>query len=421
MADTSTLVKTVTDFTKSAGDRIKGHDDDIAGLKVLTAKMDKVLSQPDRGGKVWASAIDPGEEGRFGFKSYAHFLDEVRKSPSKDIPSDYIAKMFASEQVKNYMITKAALGMGELVGSDGGFLVPPTFSMKIFERVYSDNQLIAKTDQYPIQGNSITFPRNAESSRADGSRWGGVRSYWVQEGSTITASQPTFGRLTLNLHKLATVVPLTSELKQDAGVALEAYLNKVFSSEIAFETGKAIYAGNGVGRPLGWLNSPCAITVSKEVGQIAATIVAQNIVKMWARRFALGPSGQYVWYVNQDTGPQINLMTLGINTAGIAVMMPPGGLSQGPYMTLMGAPVQEIEWASTLGTIGDICLCDASQYVTINNGGPQTMSSLHIYFLTDQEAVRTTWRVDGQCWWASALTPYNGTNTQSPIILLQTR
>jgi HK97 family phage major capsid protein len=243
----------------------------------------------------------------------------------------------------------------------------------------------------------------------------------VQEGSTITDSRPTFGQLALRLHKLATLVALTSELKQDAGGALEAYVNKVFASEIAFETNKSIYRGTGSGQPLGILNAPASITVAKETGQAAATILTENIQKMWARRFALGPTGQYVWLVNQDVGPQLNTMTIGVGTGGQVTYLPPGGLSSAPYGTLMGAPVMEIEWASTLGTVGDIALVDLSQYVTINNGGPMTLNSLHVYFTSDQEAIRTTWRIDGQPWWASALTPYQGTNTQSPFVFLATR
>jgi HK97 family phage major capsid protein len=87
----------------------------------------------------------------------------------------------------------------------------------------------------------------------------------------------------------------------------------------------------------------------------------------------------------------------------------------------MGAPVMETEFNSTLGTVGDIALVDMSQYVTIQNGGPVTLNSLHVYFTTDQEAVRTTWRVDGAPWQASALTPFQGTATQSPFVLLETR
>lgn len=364
-----------------------------------------------------AQPIDHEAAGRWGFHSFAEYLGEVKKCPNPQTPTDRILKAFNSPDITLY---KAATGMGELVGSEGGFLVPPQFSTKIFERMYNENALLSKTDQYPVTGNSIEFPRQAETSRADGSRWGGVRSYWVQEGSDLTASKPSFGKFRLSLHKLATVVALTGELKQDAP-ALEAYLSRVFAAEMAFETGKAIFRGNGAGRPLGFLNAPCAVTVSKEVGQAAATLTSENIVKMWARRFSMGPTGAYMWLINQDVAPQLHLLTLGIGTAGIATYMPPGGLSSAPYGSLMGAPVVEVEWASTLGTVGDISLVDLSQYVTISNGGPQTLNSLHVYFLSDQEAIRTTWRVDGAPWQASALTPYSGTNTQSAFVLLESR
>lgn len=398
----------------------------LAGLidKAAKDQTDDDMVPADRPGvrdtlnkAVPAQAIDHEVAGRWGFSSFADYLGEVKKCPNPQTPTDRILKAFNSPDV---VIHKAATGMGELVGSDGGFLVPPQFSTKIFERMYNENALLSKTDQIPVSGNSMEFPRNAESSRVDGSRWGGVRSYWVQEGSTITASQPTFGKFRLNLHKLATLVAVTGELKQDAP-ALEAYLSRVFAAEMAFETGKAIVRGNGAGRPLGFFNAPCTVTVSKEVGQAAATIVTENIQKMWARRFSMGATGAYLWLVNQDTSPQLNTMTIGVGTGGQVTYLPPGGLSASPYATLMGAPVMEIEWASTVGTVGDIALVDLSQYVTISNGGPQTVNSLHVYFTSDQEAIRTTWRLDGQPWWASALTPYQGTNTQSPFVLLESR
>ena len=361
-----------------------------------------------------AVPADPKAEGMWGFKSYSHFLHEVRQG-TPSAPSEFIRKAYGSETIK-----KAATGMGELIGSDGGFLVPPTFSSSIFERVYSENNLLAKTDGYTASGNSMVFPRNAESSRATGSRWGGVRAYWVQEGSTITASAPTFGQLRLQLNKLACLARVTEELIKDASTSMEAYLTKVFALEIGFAANNALYRGTGAGQPLGLLNAPCAVTVSKETGQSAATIVPANIAKMWARRFALGPTGSYVWLINQDVLPQLYLMTLGIGTAGVTTFMPPGGLSGAPYSTLMGAPIMEIEFASTLGTVGDIALVDLSQIVSITQG-MQSMSSMHVYFTTEEQAFRTSFRLDAAPWQAAALTPFQGTNTQSPIVLLATR
>jgi HK97 family phage major capsid protein len=376
---------------------------------------------PDRGtppeplATVPATARDRDVEGMWGFKSYSHFLHEVRQSPSRTEGSAFIKKAFSDERV-----VKAATGMGELVGSDGGFLVPPTFSSNIFERVYNENNLLAKTDQYTSAGNTMVFPRNAESSRATGSRWGGVRAYWVAEGSTITASAPTFGQLRLQLNKLACLARVTDELIKDTSTTLETYLTRVFALEIGFAANNAIFRGTGAGQPLGLINAPCAVSVAAESGQLAATITTANIAKMWARRFALGPTGNYVWLINQDVLPQLYLMTLGIGTAGVTTFMPPGGVSGAPYSTLMGAPIMEIEFASTLGTVGDIALVDLSQIVSITQG-MQSLTSMHVYFTSDEQAFRTIFRLDAAPWQASALTPLNGTNTQSPIVLLATR
>ncbi len=143
---------------------------------------------------------------------------------------------------------------------------------------------------------------------------------------------------------------------------------------------------------------------------------------MWARRFkgmarSEGAEG-YVWLINQDVNPDLGKLTLGIGTAGVAAYMPPGGLSVGPYMTIKGAPVVEVEWCETLGTSGDIILADWSQYVTISKGGMEAMQSMHLYFDSDQQAFRVTFRVGGEPWWATSLTPYKGTNTQSPFVVL---
>ena len=58
----------------------------------------------------------------------------------------------------------------------------------------------------------MAFPRNAETSRANGSRWGGVRAYWRDEGDQATATKATFGRLTLTLKKVQQAQPRRIEI-----------------------------------------------------------------------------------------------------------------------------------------------------------------------------------------------------------------
>mgnify|MGYP002134897071 CR=1 FL=1 len=64
-------------------------------------------------------------------------------------------------------------------------------------------------------------------------------------------------------------------------------------------------------------------------------------------------AGNQLWVLTLE---RLELVTLGIGTAGVVTYMPPGGLSGKPYATLMGAPIIETEWNATLGTVGDIIL-----------------------------------------------------------------
>ena len=79
------------------------------------------------------------------------------------------------------------------------------------------------------------------------------------------------------------------------------------------------------------------------------------------------------------------------------------------------------EQCSTLGTVGDIALVDYSQYALANKGGVQAAQSIHVAFLTDEVAFRWIYRVDGSPLWNAPLTPYKGSSTLSPFVVLATR
>jgi HK97 family phage major capsid protein len=382
----------------------------------LDAAIEKSLGQIFRRrsadkSSLFGSSIEMPSDARSGFKNFGEFALAVRDAcqPGKR-PDDRLVPML-----------KTASGMGEVTNADGGFLVPTEFSQKLLERVYASNNLLTMTDQYVVSGNSISFPRNAETSRANGSRWGGVRAYWRAEGDQGTASRPTFGQLSLSLNKLFVMITASDELLSDTqGLALEQYLLRVASEEINFVVSDTILNGSGSGQPLGILNAPCLVTVAKESGQAAATLTANNIAAMWSRLWS--PCRQNaVWLINQDVESQLNTMTVGTGSSAMAAYLPPGGLSSKPYATLLGRPVYPVEWCPTLGTVGDIVLADLRHYVTITKGMMESAMSIHLRFDYDESTFRFIFRVDGKPWWSAALTPYKGSNTQSCFVALATR
>jgi HK97 family phage major capsid protein len=246
---------------------------------------------------------------------------------------------------------------------------------------------------------------------------------WLEEGDTIPTTRPSVGETELKLKKLAVVVFLTEEMIDDNSYMLENWVRQAVQRELAFMIGDAIFNGTGAKRPMGILNSTGTVVVPLRAGQATNSIVAGNIEDMYSRmRFGthVDPS-QMRWFINQDTFPQLNAMTVGTGASAAPIYLPPGGLSAAPFGTLKGIPVQPTEFNSTCGTVGDICLANLNQYLTISKGGVQESSSIHVEFLREQVAFKFTMRIDGRPLFDQPTVPYKGTATQGDFIVCQTR
>ncbi|SHK48833.1 phage major capsid protein [Paramaledivibacter caminithermalis] len=324
-------------------------------------------------------------------------------------------------RVDSRLTTRAASGLSESLPSDGGFLVQQDFVSELLKRAYNTGVIASKCRKIPLSTNSNGLKINAinESSRANGSRWGGIQTYWENEADQLISSRPKFRVMDLSLKKLTGLCYVTDELLTDAA-ALESVLIQGFAEEFGFKIDDAIINGNGAGQPLGILNSGALVKVAKETGQAAKTITVENIVKMWSRMW--GRSRQNaVWLINQDVEPMLYTLSLKIGDGGVPVYMPANGLAGKPYSTLFGRPVIPIEQCSSLGTLGDIILADFSQYLLIDKGGINAASSIHVRFLYDESVFRFIYRVDGQPIWDKALTPYKGSSSLSPFVALSDR
>lgn len=314
-----------------------------------------------------------------------------------------------------------ASGMSESVPSDGGFLLQPEYAAGLLKRTYEIGAVSSRVRRLPIGANSNSLRINAidEQSRVDGSRWGGVLAYWTNEADLKVGSKPRFRQMELALQKLTCLCYATDELLQDA-TALEAVLNEAFPEELNFRVEDAILNGTGAGMPKGIFGSAAKIAVDAEAGQPAATFVYENAVKMWSRMWARSRMNA-VWLINQDVEPQLYTMAQKIGVGGVPVFLPASGISGQPYSTLFGRPIIPVEYASTLGTEGDVSLMDLDQYLMIDKGGIQSASSIHVRFIYDETTFRFVYRVDGQPIWNVPLTPFKGTATKSPFITLATR
>lgn len=301
-----------------------------------------------------------------------------------------------------------ATGMSEGVPADGGYLVPPAVAAGIQQVMFNTGAILSRVAMDSVSGNSMTYNILDETTRV-ASRFGGVVGYWLNEGGTKTASAPKFKQLELKLKKVAALCYATDELLADAN-ALNGWISRNVADELRFQTEAAMFYGDGVGKPLGFLTAPGTVSVTRTD---ANKVQIADVVGMYARRLGNGP---FAWFINREV--MVQLMQL----AGTYqyVWMPPGGLADSPFARLLGYPVIEVEYASALGTVGDIVLADMGMYQVITKGGIEAASSIHVKFTTDETAFRFVYRVDGAPMLSSAITPHKGSGTLSPFVTLST-
>jgi HK97 family phage major capsid protein len=320
------------------------------------------------------------------------------------------------------MLEMRQTGASEGTPADGGFFVQTQHNTEVLQRAYTQGALWSRCRKITIgpNANGLTMNGVNETSRADGSRSGGVLGYWLAEAGVKTKSKPTFRQIELNLKKVAALWYATDELLQDS-TAVSQIASKAFTDELIWQVEDAIINGTGAGMPLGILASGCLVTVAAEPAQANTTIVAQNIMKMYSRMYPESIPNA-VWFINQDCWPQIFQLSLAVGAGGAPLFVPPGGISAAPYGTLMGRPIVPIEYCATLGTVGDIIFADLNHYITIDKGGIQAASSIHVKFTYDETVFRWVLRVDGQPDATAALIPYKGAaNTLSAFVVLAGR
>lgn len=348
--------------------------------------------------------------GNSGFRHFGDFARAV-KNANPRFGGELDGRLVRNASASTYM--------QESVGADGGFAVPPDFRSEIMGRVFSEEKLLARTDRQVTSSNSITMPIDMNTPWQTS---GGIKSYWVGEAQTKTQSKMSLEQVTVKAHQLATLIPVTEELLEDAP-ALDGYLRRKVPEYMDFTISFALAWGSGAGQPLGFMNSPALITQAAEGAQSADTIVPANLVKMLSR-LPVNSRSSAVWLIHPDAEPQLPLMTL----SNQPVYLPAGGLSSAGFGTLLGRPVIPHQVCATVGDIGDIMLVDFGQYMTLlKTGGGRGADglradvSIHLWFDQDLVAYRFTLRIGGMPWWSSVLAMRSGSNTQSPFVTLAAR
>ena len=341
-----------------------------------------------------------------GYSSIAEFAHDVYAAclPGGH-QTDQLAKVQAAAPTSPHV---------EVGSTEGGFMVPSQYRDEIWEIVTSEVDLLTMVDVEPTNSNSVTIIAD------EATPWSttGVQANWRGEIKQLTESKlDTQGRI-VPLHELFAFVTASEELLE-AAPRLNDRLMRKAPEAIRWKASDAFVNGTGAGQPLGWFNegnTGALVSVAKESGQAADTVVAENVAKMIGRIAGLGDS---FWLINTDVLPQIVLMTLGNQP----IWTPPReGFTGAPGGFLFGRPIIDSEHAQTIGDQGDIQLVNPKgYYATRKASGIKFASSMHLFFDFNATAFRWTFRIGGQPYLTAPYAKANGSNTKSHFVVLDER
>jgi HK97 family phage major capsid protein len=302
-------------------------------------------------------------------------------------------------------------GASANVGSDGAFAIQKEFATDLLESTIEGGDILGQCDSHEVGSNAdgLEVVYLDETSRATGSRWGGVQVYRGAEADVPSAKKPKFGKWEVRLEDIIGLAYMTERLLQDAP-SIQNVFSNAFMAEFRFVAENEMVRGTGAGQMMGILNAACTVSVAKETGQVADTLVAENIGKMWK---CVHPRARKVgaWYYNVELEDQLDQLQIGTGTSAQLVYMPPGGLSGKPYGTIKGRPTIPIEYASGAGDVGDFFFAAWPNYKVITKGGVQSDESIHVGFTKNERTFRWLSRINGAPKLKSSITPFKATDS----------
>lgn len=362
-----------------------------------------------------------------GLKRYAESLSWPRRQRQRVLGADTdpdhcltdflfcLATKNAERLASVYHAERTKAPLGQTSGPSGGYLVPTDLQYELMQDV-AENAYIRPRATIVNMTSSLTdlsLP-DATTVQSAGTSpfFGGLLMQWTQEQATRPETEPTFRQVQLRAWDLTGYLLESNTLYQDGGAGLETFLREIFARSIAWYEDYAYLRGDGVGKPLGIVNSAGSKTVTR---QTSSQFTQQDAYKMsqallpssWARAIWIVSVSVWEWLVKLgSTQWQLNQ---------------PIGEGEGRAHFILNGQFGFIsEKLPAVGTQGDVVLIDPKLYVIGDRGAVEIATSFDepTAFLKNQCVWRVTYRGDGQPWFSKTITLQDASTTVSPHVVL---
>ena len=299
-------------------------------------------------------------------------------------------------------------------GSLGGFLIPIQQETGLLSVEAQQSDIRSRATIIQIRRRSVQIPVvDQTNTTADQPAWfGGMLAFWAAEGAAKTETNPEFRSIILQAHKLIAFTRASDELLDDEAVGLTAFLSGQmgFSGVANWYWDNAFLKGDGVGKPLGVINSNAGVTIA-EGRNTANTVTFDDFADM------LGDflPGDGAWWITPDLMSDVIQMS---GPTGNASFIWQANAVDGIPGQILGKPVIWDEKMEAAGTRGDVLLANWKFYLIGERQATTIESTQFESFLSDLTTWRMVSRGDGQPWLTAPITLADGSKQLSPFVVL---
>ena len=268
----------------------------------------------------------------------------------------------------------------EGVDSEGGYLVPDEYEKRLLEGLREEN--IIRNHAYSFVTSTGIHKIPLVGSHGSAS--------WIEEEGAYQESDDTFSQVSLDAHKVGTIIRVSEELLQDSVFDLESYIASEFSRRIGEKEEEAFITGNGTHKPLGIL----AETGGAEVGVTAAkgdSLTADELIDLYySLKSPYRKSA--IWILNDSTVKAIRKLK---NNDGTYLWQP--AIKDGEVNTILGRPYYTSSFIPALASGNkSVLFGDLSYYWIGDRQGISFKRLNELYAGNGQVGFIASKRVDGK-------------------------
>ena len=259
--------------------------------------------------------------------------------------------------------------------SKGGYLAPDEFHRELVLALEEHNVMRRICRIISTSSGELQIPVVASQGTAS----------WLGEADEISTSDTNFGQVTLNAHKLGTMIKVSQELLDDSEFPLDSFMADDFGRRLGVLEEEAFIIGDGVNKPTGFL------TTAPSVEAAGKTITFDDVMTLFHE---LKPPyrNKAVFFCNDTTVKTLRQLK---DSNGQYLWQ--ASLEAGTPSTLLGHSVYVSRFIPEIAAGAKVIAFGDFSYYWIPDRKGRTFKRLdELFQTTDQIGFKATQRVDGK-------------------------